>query len=158
MKLFSYAWMAVALTGCLNSPLLNHADAATASDQSQNSNGCAINLTKENLCASLTWEKQPTEDDMGEFVLRFWDAQKGTESGPYLTAPDAVAVKLWMPSMGHGSSPVAVSPMHDSGNQVIPGVYDATNVYFVMPGAWQILIQLKQGSNIVDQATLDIQI
>ena len=99
--------MAFTLTGCLTSPLLNHAKADEV-DGSQKVAGCAFTFAKSGLCASLEWVKESTEDEQGEFTLRFWNPSEGTEHGPYVAAPAQVAVKLWMASMGHGSSPVKV--------------------------------------------------
>ena len=55
-----------------------------------------------------------------------------------------------MDSMGHGSTktPVVTSAVDAGG--VIPGVYEVSNVYFTMRGDWQVQIQLKNGSEVVE--------
>ena len=40
----------------------------------------------------------------------------------------------------------------------LPGEFDVTSVFFVMPGAWEIHIQLKAGSSVEDESILSIQI
>lgn len=57
-----------------------------------------------------------------------------------------------MPSMGHGSRPVKVEEVSGA-----IGVYDATNVIFIMGGPWEIWVQLKNGSEILDQAKVDFE-
>lgn len=47
---------------------------------------------------------------------------------------DHVAVDLWMPSAGHGSSPVAVS-------QVDENHYRVQQAYFVMSGQWLVRVR-----------------
>ena len=69
-----------------------------------------------------------------------------------------VAAKLWMPAMGHGSSPVKVEKAKDSSGNVIPGIFQGTNVYFITPGDWEVRIQLKQGSTVKEEAILAIHI
>ncbi|MNL12420.1 hypothetical protein D3C87_1332870 [compost metagenome] len=85
----------------------------------------------------ITWEVQPTDEAASAFLLKFYSANTPEVA---LDPQAKVTVVLWMPSMGHGSSPVTVTP-------VAPGVYRATNVYFVMPGAWEIRIKLKNDNN-----------
>jgi hypothetical protein len=63
-----------------------------------------------------------------------------------------------MPAHGHGSSPVTLEQERDAGGQVIPGVFSGTNVYFIMPGTWQVKVQLKQGATVTEEADLNVQI
>ena len=101
---------------------------------------CALELVKENLCASITWESEPTESTKGVFLLKF------TNVAGAATAPaQAVGVKLWMPAMGHGSSPIQLAA-------VSAGVYRVSDVYFVMAGRWEIHVQLKNGTAVADEA------
>lgn len=94
-------------------------------------------------CVSLVWEKFPTEEDFGSF--QFKSFREGTSE----TLEDLpnVSVVLWMPSMGHGSSPVAVTRLE-------VGTYRASNVFFTMGGDWEIRFQVKAGQNVQDQASL----
>ncbi|MBI3554828.1 MAG: FixH family protein, partial [Deltaproteobacteria bacterium] len=69
-----------------------------------------------------------------------------------------VGVKLWMPAMGHGSSPVNVAHAVDQGGANVPGVFKATNVYFVMPGDWDVHVQLKNGSKVVEETVEKVTI
>ena len=50
-------------------------------------------------------------------------------------------VTLWMPDMGHGSTPTQVS-------QLDTGTYRASEVFFVMPG----LRQIKCQESTIDEA------
>lgn len=150
----AYPFVALALTSCGISPLFNHRQAAPASSAatgaiSSANAACPIVFPKAGLCASLEWMKKPTEDQTGSLGLRFWNSTGASASGPYRAPAQKVAVKLWMASMGHGSSPVSVQPT------TTPGVFEATGVYFSMPGDWEIWVQLKNGNEIVEQAKID---
>ena len=112
-------------------------------------------FSKSDLCASLKWVKPASEEEKGTFRLRFF--KKGAE-GIAIDPGHPVAVKLWMPSMGHGSSPVKVAPLKSSTGSTLPGEYEVSEVYFVMPGAWEIWVQLKQGSKVLDQAKIEIKL
>ncbi len=46
------------------------------------------------------------------------------------------SLRLWMPSMGHGSAPVKVQNFGG-------GIFQVTNVYFIMPGDWQIQLRYQ---------------
>ncbi len=161
-----------ASSGCLTSPLLNHAQAKNRNleqsleirtpDSLPNSEpqlaDCTLAFPKQNLCASLTWEKMPTDDETGTFTLRFWDPSVGTVNGPYVSPAQSVSAMLWMPSMGHGSSPIHVSPELDASGAAIPGIFNATGAYFSMPGHWQMRVQLKQDRQVVEEAKLDLNV
>lgn len=162
----SFSWL---FAGCLNSPLLNHADAdqvragASAANQGKNSDNaeaavpaasCPFVFADQGLCASLEWKTLPTDEQKGAFVLRFWDSRSGTEHGPYVNPPYSVGVKLWMPDMGHGSSPVKIAQAADASGAALPGVFNVTDVYFVMGGHWEIWVQLKQDKQVVSQAKI----
>ncbi len=101
---------------------------------------CGLELAKENICAAIKWEVEPNENTKGSFILSFTDS-----AGAPVAPVQAVAIKLWMPAMGHGSSPVTLS-------QINATSYRVSDVYFVMPGRWEIHVQLKNGSTLTDEA------
>ena len=150
----------VLLSFACNSPILDHKAAPPVSTplQVKDTTGCALEFKKIDLCVSLTWEHKPSGDEKGEFTLHFWKKSEGTEHGPYVTPSLKVAVKLFMPSMGHGSSPVKIAAKTDAGGTAIPGVFSVTEVFFVMEGKWQIQIQLKDGTDVQDQVINDIDV
>lgn len=152
----------VALPACGQSPLLHHVhdqsrneppiDTSTVApkptDETTPAPACQISLPKSNLCASLTWTVPSVpRKKKGAFELRF--TRPG--SNELVDAPATVGVVLWMPSMDHGSSPVTVERKGR-------GLYLATDVYFVMGGEWDIIVQLLQGEEeVLDQGTLKVQ-
>lgn len=144
-----------------NSPLFEHANAGdlgAGDEKSRHTSSCPLSFPQHGLCAELAWDQTPNDQDAAGFRLTFWKADEATESGPYTTPIDTVAVKLWMPAHGHGSAPVTLVQERDAGGQAIPGVFTGSNVYFVMPGTWQVKVQLKQGSTLIEEANLDVQI
>lgn len=117
-----------------------------AAPQAQGS--CSLVLTQSQLCIDLVWDNLPTNNDTGSFHLLFYQQNN---TSVRLDPPYTLAVQLWMPSMGHGSSPVKIQKRDT-------GIFDVTNVFFVMPGEWEIRIQIKNGSSLVDQAIQKITI
>jgi hypothetical protein len=73
------------------------------------------------------------------------------DQGQATDAPSDLAVQLWMPSMGHGSSPVRVT-------RTELGSYSAAGIYFIMPGQWEVRIQLKTGREVTEQATFNVEL
>jgi hypothetical protein len=121
---------------------------------------CELIFKKKKLCAQINWvipPKQvelPTEKDAAEFTLTF---KKKTVAGATpISTPlaESVYVKLFMPSMGHGSHPTQVIPLRDSQGNLVPGQYQVKNVLFSMPGDWLIQVQLKKADQVLDQANL----
>ncbi len=101
-------------------------------------------------CLGLSWLTQPTESEAGSFVFKtFRQSLDQTALVTMAVVPTSpITVRLFMPSMGHGSSPVAVTP-------TAPGDYRATNVYFSMHGEWQIIFELKKNGQVIDAAILN---
>lgn len=155
------------------SPILNHADAndlRKTSNFDPNSDSrltstCPLSFAKSKLCASLEWLSPPSldEEKPGRVRVRFWSAETGSPSGPYVnvdsqTSGLKVGVKVWMPDMGHGSAPVKVGASKDSQGGAITGVYESQEIYFSMGGHWEVFVQLKQGTAVVEQTKLDVNL
>lgn len=145
---------------CGNSPLANHKNAGsiseataaslnagqtspsgdqTPSDEStvsvrsgSPSSTCKLQFKKSALCVSLAFDRNPQVGEDSSFVLKFW--KPGAER-TYVDPPSTLHVFLWMPSMGHGSAKVKIEHPET-------GTFDVTNVYFTMPGVWDVHIQL----------------
>jgi len=160
--------MALANTACGMSPLLHHADSVdgvipTQSGSANDSVGertsaCEWSFPTVGLCAHHVWMKEPDRENEGSFRLVFFKPDQPTiavePSSVSNTA--SVFVKLWMPEMGHGSQKVVTIPAKDAQGANLPGEYDATEVYFVMGGTWEIHIQLKDASgNVLDSAKIN---
>jgi hypothetical protein len=138
---------AVALLGCAEK---NYAQ-TKRNDQQKNSQSdvtCLANF-KSAHCVTMIWEALPTDKSTGTFVFKTLAV---SNDGIHKEADmnGAIAVVLWMPSMGHGSSPVQVEHLG-------VGTYRATNVFFVMPGDWEIRIQLSDSTGVIDTAIIPFE-
>ncbi len=113
---------------------------------------CPIEFKKVGQCASIEWRVAPKIDAYAEATLKFWSKKTGAPTGPFEN-PDCkqLAVSLWMPSMGHGSSPIRLTLRET-------GIIDATKIYFSMGGLWDLKILLKNGNQVIDQAVLPINL
>ncbi len=137
------------LTACQAFPILNHApapDERYSADSPSSSEDCPLDFDSEGLCGELAWISPPTDQVGGVLSLKFWSQAEGSRSGPYIAPRGQVSVFLWMPEHGHGSSPVQVTG--DGGE------YEVSEVYFIMPGNWDIHVQIKSGGSVLDESTL----
>ncbi len=104
-------------------------------------NACPLYFSEERLCLSIKWSVYPTEETLGAFTMTFFAEENPQKPiTPHLTP----FVKLWMPSMGHGSSPVVIT-------QTAEGMYLVSEVYFTMLGAWEIRFQLKNNTDVIEE-------
>lgn len=94
------------------------------------------------VCARLQWTKTPNSTEAQEFLLEL----QGDTS-----LFDDLAIILWMPSMGHGSAPVKIEKL--SATQ-----YHITNVYFIMPGDWEVRMSLKKSGQTLDQLFVPLMV
>lgn len=98
---------------------------------------CDIELKNVNLCAQIEFANTPKTTGDNPFVLSFW--QKNTQGHDVLFVPNyTLEVQLWMPGMGHGSKPVKIAAFPKT------GVFYINNVYFMMPGLWEVRVKLVQ--------------
>ena len=89
-------------------------------------------------------DPSPPQRDVNTLVLEMLDA--------YGTPLDGATLQVvpWMPDHGHGSS---VKP---TVNAMGGGVYDVTNLYYVMPGLWQLTMTVTPpGSTTGDTAVFN---
>lgn len=103
---------------------------------------CALAFRKANVCAQLEWKTNPDSSSAAEFNLKFDDENILLEN---------LSVILWMPSMGHGSAPVRIT-------EISPGHFRVFNVYFIMPGDWEVRIYLKENSVTLDQVYVPLMV
>jgi hypothetical protein len=109
---------------------------------------CSLSFDRSHYCLSWKWEKKPTESDYGSFLFKIYreNLADGTPVG--VDQKVMPTVVLWMPSMGHGSTPVEVQRLD-------VGTYRASEVFFVMPGEWEIKFQILAGSAIEEDEVVD---
>lgn len=163
------------VSGC-GSPLTHRADskntslvdsrrASPSSTQGLNllqSRGCPIRFSEVDICADLEWfddERRPVEGPLfwRDFwnhsmsaKLLFWSAKDGWPIDPRseLVGVKRVAVKLYMPTHGHGSDLPIVSEVS---NRV--GQFYIEKIRFVMmadaENPWEVRVQLKT-SDVLD--------
>lgn len=92
------------------------------------------------LEALLSWDRGPGANG-GESILRIeW---RDGATGSAVEPGASFGVRLWMPSMGHGSAPTQLQRVLDGEGRLLTGVYQATNVYFPMPGEWNVELILN---------------
>lgn len=107
---------------------------------------CKHIFAKTQTCLNYKWTKSATATEMGAIELFLANLERP------LTPIDLnynVAIVLWMPSMGHGSRPVVVEKQASL-------KYNATKIFFIMPGDWEIRFQLKSNNEIVDEYVVKI--
>lgn len=73
------------------------------------------------------------------------------KNGVVVDLPEQIQIFLWMPTMGHGSSPITIK-------KIGTGLYDLSQVYFIMDGFWQLRVQIKNGNDVVDEEVFEVNI
>jgi len=87
----------------------------------------------------------------GVIDFRIYSLDPSDQFPQLVDVNDPVDLVLWMPAMGHGSSPVQV-------NKLDVGTYEALNVLFVMPGLWEMKFQITDDKGVVDEVVVPINI
>lgn len=99
-------------------------------------------------CFTIDWLTGPRVPNESSFDLKFFKKDQPNEPVQF---EYELFIYLWMPSMGHGSSPVNIESLE-------PGHFKVTNVYFIMGGEWQMIIQLKDPSKIIHESIVTLNL
>lgn len=142
--LLMYFLFPMALAACANPIYAPEAD-ATGNGRQGSELVCNASF-KAGQCVSMTWQKMPTEEEFGSFDFRIY---RTVDGGKVLEDVPGLHVMLWMPGMGHGSSPITLERLET-------GTYRASRVFFSMRGEWEIRFQQKEGATLRDQAILRV--
>ncbi|WII71622.1 serine protease spb1 [Bdellovibrio sp. 22V] len=89
---------------------------------------------------TLEWLTPPSSSEASSLLLSF--------ASPL---PAELSALLWMPSMGHGSAPVKIEKLDETH-------YRITNIYFIMPGDWEVRLYLKKNSQTVDELFIPLMV
>lgn len=111
----------------------------------QRASDCSLRFKTSRYCLSWAWEDKPTGVKAGSLVFKVYRGNVYDDSPVETDFASRPTVVLWMPSMGHGSSPTEV-------HRLDVGTYRATNVFFIMPGEWEIRFRAKDGGGVDDEA------
>lgn len=134
MKKLIYVFLGLSL-GCANPEYL---DDTHYLPQGSDSISCAQRIA--NICTDIIWNQGPSSQGESRFHIQF-DSE--------LPESAVLEVILWMPSMNHGSAPVTVKRISNSS-------FEASKVFFIMPGDWEVRILLKDSSgSILGRHTLE---
>ncbi len=115
------------------------------SNQENKSADCSLHFKNSGYCISWVWESKPTSSTSGSMVFKVYRLNSFDGSPINIDVTPQPIVVLWMDSMGHGSSPTTVT-------RIDVGTYRTSNVFFVMPGEWQIKFQVKSNETLQDEA------
>lgn len=141
MKRHGLVTLIFLMSACARPEYVDNTDINIPQSQTEQEDSCPLAFPNEKICASMHWLKAPTSSDFSEFELHFSDE----------VTPSSLSVILWMPSMGHGSSPVKIEPLGD-------GKFRIHRVYFIMPGDWEVRVYLKNGPTILDQIFVPLMV
>ena len=138
MQFWPLYFLLMLTLGCARPDYIKAEENISESTQKPTSE-CHYKLPRKNLCFEVLWNSAPTSNNYAEFEISFSEPVDGE-----------LLVKLWMPSMGHGSAPVTLIPISRK-------LFTISRVYFIMPGEWEIRISLRNSQGeLEDQFNLPV--
>lgn len=97
---------------------------------------CSNQFSESKYCLSWYWENKPTSKQSGSLIFKVYRLNQFDKTAVPVDFKQTPDVVLWMPSMGHGSAPTQTTRLD-------VGTYRASNVFFIMPGDWEIRFSVK---------------
>lgn len=145
-----YLLISLLLLGCAEPKYVRDSQSPGAENGQQESKAdCGTVFTKSNLCLVWYWEKKPTSNEMGSLIFKTYRLNALDQTSIETDLTFLPQVILWMASMGHGSTPTQTS-------RVDVGTYRSTNVFFIMPGEWDIRFQVKSATEVIDETQISL--
>lgn len=156
MGIFPFFLLLCLLAGCAQPKYeLGKGGAAAGNlgqgSQEQKASDCTLRFRTSGHCLAWKWEKVPSPTEAGALVFKVYRGNLLDDSPLETDFSSNPSVVLWMPSMGHGSSPTTME-------RIDVGTYRASNVFFIMPGEWEIRFQVKEGTSVQDEAVVTLTI
>lgn len=143
-------FVGILVCGCAEPKYIKGTDATSDGTTAQESKAdCSISFSQSGVCLNWFWEKKPTSSEAGSLVFKTYRLNTLDKTPIEVDLVATPQVVLWMPSMGHGSTPTQTA-------RVDEGTYRASNVFFIMPGDWEIRFQVKNGTEVVDEANIKL--
>lgn len=158
IRMFGNKGIAVLLIlslGCANPKYLlqepNFLGGQGGSSKPIESTNCDLKFAKPDLCLSWYWENRPTPSEAGSLIVKLF-RPNNLDGSPVLVTPEAsLMLLLWMPSMNHGSTPTLTQ-------EIDIGTFRIQEVFFIMPGEWDLRFQLQVKDQIQDEVRVEIRI
>lgn len=121
------------LASCGKSPLLNK----VSPPLSEITGGVLLTeqFRQEQLGFSVNWIISPALDDLSSFEFKLERPLRNNQS---------LNVYIWMPEMGHGSSPVEMKQLNSTD-------YLFSELAFIMPGLWVLHVEILENNQVMDQ-------
>lgn len=128
-----YFLLLLTIISCGKSPLLNKVNKITH----EVSGGLLLTeqFPSQNIDFSFKWITPPTLSDLSSFELSL---------GRPLSSNQTINAYLYMPDMGHGSSPIEIK-------QLNPTDYIFSELAFIMPGLWVLHIEILENNQVIDK-------
>lgn len=149
MRFLIFLW-AFLLSACAEPQYVSEAVSPQSVDKAGSGvYNCEAQFKNFDGCVTWAWEKEPNSKEYGRMQVKIFRPNR-LDGSSLLIEPDAeLDLILWMPSMGHGSVPTRTE-------KVDIGSYRIHNLFFVMPGEWEMKFQLKREGKLVDEALVFI--
>ena len=116
----------------------------------QTKGDCTIKW-KNGLCMIWYWQQKPTTKQAGILIFKTFLLNQVDETPVQTDLALVPQINLWMPEMGHGSSLTHTERLD-------VGTYRTTDVYFVMPGKWEIRFEMKDAEKTIEDLIVEISI
>ena len=89
----------------------------------------------EKLSFSINWIIKPTLENLSSYELKLARPLPQTQT---------LNSFIWMPDMGHGSSPIQISQLNATD-------FNLSEIAFIMPGLWVLHIEILENKQVIDQ-------
>jgi hypothetical protein len=153
---FIILFLILQLIGCAQPKYIQESGATDNKiAQEENKADCSITLSESKYCLSWHWEIKPTASQSGSLIFKIFRQNQFDQTPVELDVSQIPEVILWMPGMGHGSSPTQTTRLD-------VGTYRVSKVFFIMPGQWEIRFFINENDQLnskhVDGAVVAITI
>lgn len=105
----------------------------------------SINLDQQ-IHLKAIWNLEPQVGPQSALIVTMFN-----QGGEFIDLPLRFEAYLWMPNMGHGSFPISIKKMGS-------GFYELSELYFTMPGLWNLHLEFYEDETLVGEILWPIEL
>lgn len=110
---------------------------------------CDFVFKKMDVCGKIKWVTKASTSEEGVIHVLLTKSDDTLVTWP---ASYELKMKLWMPHHSHGSAPTEREILKDN------STVQFANLWFIMPGHWDLMFSLVEGDKELDKAILSVHL
>lgn len=118
-------------------------DSQTSKINEKEKRAATLTFSEQSVSVDAYWITTPAVEPEQRLRLEVRDLK----SGQLVPAPSDLSVSVWMKTHSYGMVEPSVEPMKDKEGRAMLGIYEASNIFFLVPGQWEVRVYMGESKD-----------